>query len=435
MGFELFIAMRHLMSRERRRLVSIITIISILGVIIGVAALIAVISVMDGAQEDYFKKLIDQYAHLETWQREPWGGVTGLENYQEVTEIVEADSDVIAASPVIQRFAMIKSHAGFDNERDFRPARIFGIDPEKEDKVSKLLPMEQKEDKQFIDMEDQGGPQLIGKRVPGEREIVLGNLLARQMRLTVGNEVYALTGKVAHTANGMVPKQSRLKVVGVFRSGLFEADQNVAYVSLKTAQDIYMMDDTVDMIHARVENPYQADAVRQRISAALESALPASFITRTWGELNPGFFKALFLEKLAMFIILLLIVIVAALNIISTLILVTMEKTRQIGILRAMGCSRQSISRIFMIQGALIGVVGTGLGVLLGLLVCWVLENFLPKDILPPEVYGLDGLPVLIKPVTVALIMGCSVGICLLASILPAFNAARLDIVEALRHE
>lgn len=443
MAFEFFVALRHLMSRERRALISVITAISVLGVVVGVTALIGVIAVMDGAHRDYFRKLIDQYAHLEVYAYDPIGGVRDMENYRELMAEIEKEPEVVAVSPVLKGYAMIKREAGFSSMHEFRPSQVFGIDPEAEDRVSRLI------------AED--GRQVMGKRVPGEREIVLGRLLARQLgiaspvrapdgrpmkdeqgrevwRWQEGQEVYALTGKVARTATGIVPKQSRLRVVGIFHSGLFDVDRGVAYVSLETFQQMNVLGDVVNLVHARVEEPYRAEGVKKRLTLRLQQRFGPRYLMRTWAQLNPEFFKALKLEKLGMFVILLLVVLVAGLNIVATLILVTMEKTREIGILRAMGASRRSIRRIFLFEGLFIGILGTGIGVLAGLVLCYFLKYHFPIE-LPEAVYGLDGLPVQVRLSTVLIIMGCSIAVCLLAALLPATQASRLDVVECLRYE
>ncbi|MFW6256262.1 MAG: FtsX-like permease family protein, partial [Candidatus Sumerlaeota bacterium] len=401
------------------------------------------------AQEDYMAKLIDQFSHLEIWEREyEHGPIHPMENWQKVCDIAEQDPQVVAASPVMRFFAMLKRDSSFDENRSFRPAQIYGIIPDMEEDVSRLLPQAEEEtDDDNIDGEFyySGGvlnvkdvPPLRGKREPGEGEIVLGHLLARSLDLKLGDRIYALTGKVARTAHGIVPKQSPLTVVGIFKSGLFQADEGIAYVSLETAQKVNLRGNNVDFVHCRVNDRYQADTIRDRVQALLGMKTKGNYVVRSWGELSPEFFQALWLEKLALFIILLLVVVVAGLNIISTLILVTMEKTRQIGILRAMGTSRRSIARIFMKQGFLIGAVGTLVGVVTGLFSCWFIKTQLidfTRDLIPEAIYGLDGLPVLVKPMTVFIIMVSSMVVCLLASIIPAYQASRLDIVEALRYE
>jgi lipoprotein-releasing system permease protein len=431
MRLEFSIAMRHLMSRERRALVSAITIISILGVVVGVAALITVIAVMDGAQKGYLAKLIDQYAHLEVWALDESGVVRPVQDYETVRKIVEENPEVVGASPVLQRFAMLKRDAKFDNMASLRPARIYGVNPALEDRVSRIVMHNEPLKDGELDLD----PPLVGTKDPADQEIVIGRELAKLLHVSVGDEIFVLTGKVAQTANGVVPKQSRLRVAGIYKSGIYEMDSMVAYTSLKTCQDLNLLDDECDMVHARLKDPYRADIVKTQVQEALQKKLGKQYIARSWKELQPEFFQALALEKLAMYIILMLIVIVAALNIISTLILTTMEKTRQIGILRAIGGSRRMIARVFMIQGGLIGLVGTGSGVLIGFLICYILKNHIPKTLVPEAIYGLNGLPVLIQWDSVLTIAALSVGTCLLASIIPAYGAARMRIVEALRHE
>ena len=443
MAYEFFVALRHLMSRERRALISVITGISVLGVVVGVTALIGVIAVMDGAQQDYFRKLIDQYAHLEIYAGDGFGGVKDMANYRQIMAFVEKDPEVLAASPVLRGYAMIKREAGFSRTHAFRPAQVFGIDAEAERRVSQLI--------------DGDGREVMGKRVPGKREIVLGRILARQLGIAwpvrgtdgkvakdaegkemwqwrQGVDVYAMTGKVAVTANNITPKQSRLRVVGIFHSGLFDVDRGVAYVSLHTFQQMNVLDDVVNLVHARLDDPYRAEDVKDRLFQGIRNQFGPGYLMRTWAQLNPEFFKALRLEKLGMFVILLLVVLVAGLNIIATLILVTMEKTREIGILRAMGASRRSIRRIFLFEGLFIGILGTGIGVVAGLILCYFLKYHFPIE-LPEAVYGLDGLPVQVRLTTVLIIMASSVVVCLLASVLPATQASRLDVVEALRYE
>jgi len=445
MSLEFFIALRHLMSREKRRFISVITFISILGVLIGVGVLIIVISVMDGAQQDYFTKLIDQYAHIEVWRTGHLSGdAAPIRDFARLQKELAKDPDVVASSPVIKRNVLlvkISRNQDAENARAYQPAMIFGIDPNQEVHVTKLLPGEDVQassltlsDLHLTDPYAKDAPKLMGKRIPGDGEIALGIILALQMRVDIGNEVYAIS-RIAETANGPVPKRSRLRVVGIFKSGLFEADQGAAYVSLTTAQRISTLEDEVDFVHARLRDPYLAEPVAMRLSMALPGKMNEDFFVRPWGRLNPEFFKALYIEKMVMSLLLMLIVIVAALNIIATLILMAMEKTRQIGILRAMGMSRRKIARIFVIEGALIGFVGVFIGDLLGFGICFLLKKYVPTEWIPPAVYGLEGLPMLIKTSTVLTINACSIGVCLLASIIPALGAARLDIVEALRYE
>ena len=386
MRFELFVALRHLMSRERRALISVITTISILGVIVGVAALVAVIAVMDGADRVYMRQLIDVYSHIEVYDVSG----AGFAQYREIVKEVEKDPEVVAASPILKRFAALKLDSNFSDSGAMVPAMILGVDPDTEGKVSKIGRKE---------------GMVMGKRIPGDGEVVLGNKLSEQLRVAVGDIVFAVNNKIARTANGPIIKQSKLKVAGLFRSGIYEVDNTFAYVSLKTAQNMNVLDDQVDFVHASVKNPYMADAVKKTLS----KRLGPGYKVQSWADLSPDFFAALKLEKIGMFIILLLIVIVAALNIISTLILVTMEKTREIGVLRAMGCSRRSIRRIFILEGAIIGVAGTVLGVGLGLIIAYLLPH-IPLN-MPEAIYGFSGLPVYVNYMTILIIVGSSIAI------------------------
>jgi lipoprotein-releasing system permease protein len=411
MSFEFFIALRHLLSRDRRAVVSVITTISILGVIIGVAALVVIIAVMDGAQQVTFKQMVDVYADIEVSSKK---GL--MKDYREILQIVDSDPDVTGASPILERPVALKITSGMlSDSRSMGFAMVKGVDPALEGKVSQI-------------------GQVVGQRIPGDKEIVIGSELARQLGLNLGDTLYAMTSAISNTANGPVPKTTPLTVVGIFNSGLYEVDQQIAYTSLGTCQRMNLLDDVVDTIHAKTRNTSEARAVRDRILAKLNSRFGNLYAVQTWEQLNPDFSKALYLERLGMFIILMLVIIVAALNIISTLILVTMEKTREIGVLRAVGTSRRSIRRIFLIEGALIGIIGTFLGVILGLIGCWFLKYHLHIE-LPAAVYGLKGLPVAVEWKTILEIVVCSIGVSLLASVIPASLAARLDIVEALRYE
>lgn len=409
MLFENFISRRYLLSREHKALVSIITVISILGVTVGVAALIAVISVMDGFDATLIEKMTGTYSHVEVLPL--FAG--GIRNYKRLTNEVEEIDGIIAAAPVIRRQAFLQKSTGIETQK--LGALIMGVDPEKEKKVSTAL--------QNI---------IAGKGELGYREMVLGSELARRLGVRPGdpneNTLYAIT-KLARTANGPWAKINQLKVVGIFKSGLYEVDSNFAYVSMETMQSIFLLEDEVDFLHAVVENPGRAEYY----SNALQDKFSPHYHVRTWKELSPDFFYALKLEKIVMFIILLLIVIVAAFNIIGTLIMVTTQKTREIGILKSMGAGRRSIRRIFLLHGITIGGFGTGIGVVLGIVICFILEKI--DYGLPPAVYGITTLPVLIKPVTILIIVGCSFFLCMIAAVIPAIQASRMNPVEALRYE
>ena len=409
MLFESFISRRYLLSREHKALVSIITVISVLGVTVGVAALITVISVMDGFDATLIKKMTGAYSHIEVYP--PYEH--GLSAYASLVEDIEGVEGIDAAAPVIKRQAFLQRETGIETQK--LGALLMGVDPQQEKQVSEIL-----------------DNVIAGRETPGYREVILGSELARKLgvspQIPGRDTLYAIT-KLAKTPNGPWAKINKLKVVGVFKSGLYDVDANFGYVTLETMQRIFMLEDEVDLIHARVDAPGKVSMYSKR----LEDALPDYYTVRTWKELSPDFFYALKLEKIVMFIILLLIVVVASFNIIGTLIMVTTQKTREIGILKSMGASRKNIKRIFLLHGITIGVFGTGLGCLLGTGLCFILDKI--DYGLPPAVYGIKTLPVLIVPSTILIIVACSFALCVIAAVIPAIQASRMDPVEALRYE
>jgi len=410
-SYELFIARRYLFSREGGALVTIITLISILGVAIGVCALVTVISVMDGADEDLFRKMIDVYAHV----RVVTAGDGGFANYEEIAEAVEKTPGVVGAAPAIMRQAAIYRTAG--DLTDIEGILVAGIEYERELKVTRI-----------------NANILSGKGEPGDKEIVLGSQLARRLGLELGDELKIVT-TMGKFANGYHPKMTVVTVVGLLQSGYYEFDNNAAYVSLATAQRMFLLGDVAEEIRVSLAEPFQVEQARPAIAAAVVPLLQGRLARIiTWKDWNRDFFYALQLEKLALFIILLLVILVAAFNIIGTQILIVMQKTREIGILMSMGVSRRSVRRIFLGFGLIIGGLGTLAGVLGGIGLCsFIAHTDLIK--LPEAVYGLSRLPVRVKPLTITVIVACSMAICSTAAVFPAWRAARLDPVEALRYE
>ncbi|MCX8036435.1 MAG: ABC transporter permease [Candidatus Sumerlaeia bacterium] len=408
MRFEFFVSRRYLASRERRGIISLITVISIGGVAVGVAALIVVIAVMDGFDKELMERIMGSSSHLTI--RRGWSDMP-FTNYREIVAAAESDPDVLAASPLIARQALLQAEMGIEAAKV--GIQIQGFDLDRESRVTSFM-----RDVKY------------GSAQPGERDIVLGLVLARRLNIHLGDPVYALT-KLGQFATGPHPKIAKLRVSGVFQTGLYEVDANFAYVSLDTAQRIFLLDDVADQVHIRVKDPYRLEPVKRRLRAAIDDP---SLLVLGWDEFNPEFFSALKLEKIVMFVILLLIVLVAAFNIIGTLVMIVIEKTREIGILRAMGTSHRQILAIFLLQGLIVGLVGIAVGMGVGFFICWSLNTWFPIQ-LPAGVYGISRMPVLVKWETVGIIVASALAICLAASLLPAWRASRLQPTTALRYE
>ena len=409
MRFELFVSRRYLASRERRGLISLITVISIGGVAVGVAALIVVIGVMDGFDQELMERIMGSSSHV-TIQR--LRQAEGISDYRQVVALAEADPDVFGASPLVAREAVLQAEMGIAAANKVGTL-VEGFDLEREGNVTSFI-----------------GDVKIGSPEPGEHEIVLGLVLASRLSVMVGDPIYAFT-RLGQFGTGPHPKIAKLRVCGVFQTGLYDVDARFAYTSLATAQRIFLLDDVADQVHLRVRDPYRLAPVKRRLQQQLGQR---SLRVIGWDELNPEFFGALKLEKVAMFVILLLIVLVAAFNIIGTLVMIVIEKTREIGILRSMGSSHRQVLLIFLLQGLIVGFLGILLGMAIGFFICWSLNTWFPIE-LPAGVYGIATLPVLVRWETVVIIVVSALAICLVASFLPAWRASRLQPTTALRYE
>ena len=413
-GFQLFVSKRYLLSREGSRLVSLISIVSVLGVAVGVMALIVVISVMEGFDQTLVKKFMGVFSHIQI-KPDPryfkdkqipediWGPMI---------EHVAAKDFVKGVSPILDHQTIIQKDLG--SRENFAFAFFRGIDPKTESNVTDFM--------NYV---------TLGESVPGDREVVVGERLAINLGLRQGDTIFAI-GKIVPTANRVVPKTMKLTVVGVFHSGLYDVDDKFIYTNLATIQEMLVQEGTISALHVRVDDPQKVNEYGEQ----LLDVIPRGYGILTWQMLNPQFFEALWMEKVAMFIILLLIVLVAALNIIGTLVMTVVQKTRDIGILKSMGATSGSIMLIFLYHGFLIGLVGTSLGVVWGLRLC----RFVAKDIqkifeMPGGVYGIDRLPVVVEPWLIVFMAVCALSICIVASLIPAYQASRLNPVEALRYD
>ncbi len=401
-SFEWMVASRHLRSRRKHAFVSLITVISILGVMVGVAALITVISVMTGFSSYMQDRILGTTSHILIT------GVGGIEDVQDVVSRVVDLDGVLAAAPYVMGQSLLKV------EGEVTGVVVRGIDPVQEAGVTDLASNMTRGS--LGDLDDDG--------------IVIGVELARQRGLRVGDQLTLVSPSEISSPFGMVPLMERFAVQGVFDTGMYEYDTGLVLVTSKAAQIFFDLGDSVTGVAVKTDDIYRTHEIAQRI----QSELGYSFWVRDWREMNQNLFSALKLEKITMFIILVLIIVVAAFNIIGTLILVVMEKGREIAILKAMGATRKNIGRIFMLEGLIIGLGGTALGLILGLGLCYILANYQFVE-LPASVYYVTTLPVKVQLLDVAAICLAAMVVSFTATVYPARRASLLNPVEILRYE
>ncbi len=419
MRYEWFIGLRYLKAKRKQTFVSLITVISIAGVMVGVMTLIIVLAVMNGFEKTLKEKILGTYAHIVLLK----ASQEGMDNDEEVVKQVEGIKDVVSAAPFILNQVMLSS------ESNVSGAVLKGIDPDRVGKVTELVHYLKSGRLQDLRKVDTGG-------LPG---IILGVELAKHLGVSLNEIVQLVSPLGTMTPMGMMPKMKRFRVAGIFQSGMYEYDNTLAYVSLESAQRFFGMGPShVTGIEIKVDDVYRV----KEIGKEIRRKMGFPFWTKDWMEMNRNLFSALRLEKITMFIILVLIVLVAAFNIISTLIMVVMEKNRDIAILKSMGAPSAGILKIFIIEGLVIGFVGTVLGTALGLLAAFNLEkitgfveNLFGFKILASDVYYIDKLPSQVNPLDVGLIIITAILISFLATLYPSWRASRLDPAEALRYE
>ena len=406
MGFEFFIGKRYLRARKKQAFLSLITLLSIAGVTVGVMALIVVIAVMAGFESDLKSRILGVESHVVLTPE------TGFfADYRQILQVVEKIQGVASAAPFISSQVMLRSAAGVAG------AALKGIDPDMiaEEPIRSAVVLLQKRS------ETSGSPS-----VPG---IVLGRELAGNLGLAAGDTVYLISPRGIISPVGHIPAMHRCRVAGLFKSGMYEYDASLAFISLKDAQKMLRMADVVTGVEVWVGDIFRAGQIAEKIIKSID--IPCQ--TRTWMQVNRNLFSALKLEKVMMFIILTLIILVAAFNIASTLIMTVMHKKRDIAILKAMGTTNSSIQRIFVFKGMIIGSTGTILGSALGLLLCFLLDHYQFIK-LPQDVYYITSLPILLETGDVLLIAASALVICFLATLYPARQAARINPVEAIRY-
>jgi lipoprotein-releasing system permease protein len=423
MNYEFFVSIRHLSARKSQKFISLNSWISMVGVGLGVMALIVVIAVMSGFSNDLRDKILGTNSHVVVSNINQ----TTVENYNSILEKVLSVAGVTAAAPFIINQVML-----INGDR-VSGVVVRGVDPEKEGTVSDL-------EKNMIigsilDLKV-NLPFLEDKK--NRTGIILGKELSRKMGVVVGDVVSMVSPVSRITPVGLIPRMKLFKVVGVFESGMYEYDANLSFVLLKSAQKFFSMKDAVSGIEVRVDNIEQAG----NIATAIQKKLGFPYHARDWMSMNKNLFSALKLEKIVMFIILILIIFVAAFNIISTLFMLVMEKAKEIAILKSMGASRKSIIKIYSYQGLIIGLVGTFLGCAAGFIIVpnlneivGFIESVFGIVAFPSDIYYLDRLPSEIQYMDSFLIVIFSIAICLIASLYPAWRASKLDPVDGLRYE
>ena len=435
MKYEYFIGLRYLSSRRNQKFTSIIGIISVLGVIIGVMALNVVLAVMGGFEQELREKILGVSSHLVVLS---YNGP--MKDYSKVKDESLMMPGVLGASPFIYGQGMISS------ERNVSGSVIRGVDPETagevtsiEQAIGKGVTRNTKAEKRLSDEELSaiGREQLLklsAETESGKPPVLIGKELAANLGVIEGDEVSLVSpfGKLGPF--GQTAKVKKYEVIGIFDYGMIEYDSSISYVNLPDAMDFFDMEEQVSGIEIKVEDIYNA----KQMGAELTSILGFPYYTRNWEEVNIRLFKALKLERIAVAIILGLIILVAALDIVSTLTMVVMEKGKDIAILRAMGATKSGILKIFVTEGMIIGTVGTLLGTALGFAICYMLKTSdTVRQLIPFDnnVYPISDFPVKIEPFYFITVAVFSILICFIATLYPSFQASRKDPIEALRYE
>jgi len=420
MSYEFFVGLRYLRAKRKQTFVSVITVISILGITVGVSALIIVLSVMGGFEDTLKDKILGLNAHVVVL-----GMGHGIEDYERVAEVSRSIKGVAGASPFTYNQAMLSSSSSAIG------AVVRGLEVKTAGEAT-VVPQKIKEGSL------KGLNVGLGDKKGARPGIVLGKELAERLSVRTGDKINLISPTGTMTPAGPMPRMTSFVVSGIFELGMYEYDSSLAFISLHNAQKFFRLGDTATGVEIKLHDVDEARGVADTVMRELKGP----YWTKTWEDMNRSLFSALKLEKVTMFIILTLIILVAALNIISTLIMVVMEKHKDIAILKSIGASPGGIMKIFMVEGAIIGIIGTFAGAVFGVTVAmnleWVvsiIEGLFHFKILPPSVYYIDKLPSRVEPMTVIIIIAFSLGISFLATLYPSWQAAKMRPVDSLRYE
>ncbi len=410
---EIFIGLRYTRARRRHRIISFISLISIIGIAIGIAALITIISVMNGFGNEVRANILSFISHIEIADRNGQ-----LQDWQALGERVKGVPHVVGYAPYVDGQALLA------RGKSVSPTIVRGILPGREGQVSEIP-----------------GKMIEGSLdalKPGEFGIVIGYYIALRLDLKVGSQVSVVVPQTQATPAGLLPRFKRFTVVGVFRAGMYEYDNGLALINIEDAAMMYQMSNQVSGLRLKLDNFELAPCV----AGDIESVVGLDYGVRDWTRKHNAWFRALAMEKTVMFVILFVIVLVAMFNVVSTLIVVVNEKRSDIAILRTLGASPKSILTIFMVQGSIIGVVGTVVGTVVGVLLAFnvgnlvhLLELIFNTRFLAPEIYFLSDLPSDVQWTDVLIISGVSLALSLLSTLYPAWRASQTLPAEALRYE
>jgi lipoprotein-releasing system permease protein len=430
MQFELFVAARYLRAKRRQAVIGIITIISIIGVAAGVASLIISLAINNGFRQDLQDRLLGSTSHINLLRVQS----DGIRDWKPLLARLQKEPHVVAGAPAIYEQVLISRGARAQG------GILKGIIPGDERKVSAILDSVTQGAAAAL---DEAPAPLPASTLPGDNEsnalsstapslppIILGKDMADELGATVGSLVTITSPQGELTPFGIVPKYKRFKVAGIFSSGFFDYDNTWAFIRLVDAQRLFDLSDVVSVLEFKVDDIYQAGAIGRK----LEAEAGKGFMSTNWMEQNRALFHALKLERVVTFITIGLIVFVAALNILISLIMMVMEKTRDIAVLVSMGAKRRQIRRIFMYQGILIGVIGTVIGLILGFGISWAAGHYHLVS-LSAEVYSIDYVPFAPRPVDGLLVAFVAIGVSFIATLYPSWSAASVLPAEALRYE
>ena len=417
MRFELFIASKYLRAKRRQAVIGVITAISVAGVAAGVASLIVALAINNGFRQDLQQRLLGSTAHVNLMRVE----ADGIRDWRPLLQRTRNQPHVVANAPALYEQVLISRGARA------KGAVLKGVVPEFENQVSELLNSVKLGSAEALE------PSASASTSTGQGElppIILGKDMADEMGAGVGSVVLVTSPQGELTPFGIVPKYMRFKVAGIFNSGFYDYDTSWAFVRLADAQQLFGLGDVISVIEFKLDDLYRADAVGDQLAEVAGKG----FMSSNWMEQNRALFRALRLERVVTFITIGLIVFVAALNILISLIMMVMEKTRDIAVLVSMGARKRQVQRIFISQGVLIGLIGTVLGLVLGYLLAWAGDHY-RIIALAPEVYSIDYVPFAPRVIDGVIVAAVALVISFVATIYPSWSAARIAPAEALRYE